>query len=133
MEALTPAAQQGMEDESTDGAGDQADHENVDAVKEICGRDSRAHQVDHHVGFRGEECEVTFCDECDKCFHLTDPFSDGVYGVRGRLPCGPNLYLRRWMQVAHQVSKGSPATRTIECIASPCPHHFLPACSEMLP
>lgn len=53
MEALTPAAQQGMEDESTD----QADHENVDAVQEICGRDSRAHQVDHHDDFRGEECE----------------------------------------------------------------------------
>ena len=70
VEALTSEAQQGMEDESTDGAGDQADHENVDAVQEICGRASRAHQVDHHVDFRREESErvlhvpdqVPFCD-----------------------------------------------------------------------
>ena len=57
VEALTPAVQQGMENESTDGAGDQADHENVDAVQEICGRDSRAHQVDQNDNSRGQECE----------------------------------------------------------------------------
>ena len=94
---------------------------------------SRSIPLGEH-GLQRNIAPVTFCDECDKCFHLTDPFSDGVCGAHGRLPChGPNLYLRRWMQVAHQVSKGSPATHTIECIASPCPHHFLSACSEMLP
>ena len=46
-----------MEDESTDGAGDQAGRENVDAVQGICGRGSQAHQEDHQDNFRGKECE----------------------------------------------------------------------------